>query len=99
MPVVFQLLSMLSPPTITTRVAPPSCLAPIHVEESRSSASPALSPSRIAEWSSWTAAVEVGPWIRYVRVLRAQYRSSVTVTVRRVRPLSTDHLVSSGLWF
>lgn len=98
-PVVFQLPSMVSPLTITSRVVPPSRLTPIQAEESRSSASPARSPWRIAVWSGWTVAVEVGPWMRWVRVLRAQYRSLVTVAVRRVGPLSTDHLVLSGLWF
>lgn len=98
-PVVFQLPSMVSPLTITSGVVPPSRLTPIQAEESRSSASPARSSSRIEVWSSWTVAVEVGPWMRWVRVLRAQYRSSVTVAVRRVGPLSTDHLGLSGLWF
>ena len=45
-PVVPQLLSMVSPLTIDTRVAPPSRLTPIQAEESRSIASPARSPSR-----------------------------------------------------
>lgn len=36
--VVFRLLSMVGPPTITTCAAPPSRLTPIHTEESRSSA-------------------------------------------------------------
>jgi len=71
-PVVFQLPSMVSPLTITRRVVPPSRLRPIQAEESRSRASPARSPSRIAEWSRRTVAVEVGPWMRWVRVLRAQ---------------------------
>jgi hypothetical protein len=44
-PAVFQLLSMVRPLTITTRLAPPSRLTPIHAEESRSRASPARSPS------------------------------------------------------
>ena len=44
-------------------------------------------------------AVEVGPWIRRVRVLRAEYRSPVTVAVCSFSPLPDDHLVVSGLWF
>jgi hypothetical protein len=48
-PVVFQLPSMVSPVSITRRVVPLSRLTPIHAEESRSSASPARSPSFMAE--------------------------------------------------
>src|SRR5512147_266150 len=44
-------------------------------------------------------AVDVGPGMRWVRVLRAAYRSSVTVAVCRTRPLPADHLLLSGLWF
>src|SRR5689334_22294178 len=37
--------------------------------------------------------------MRWVRVLRAAYRSLVTVAVCRRRPLPDDHFVLSGLWF
>src|SRR6187455_2292277 len=44
-------------------------------------------------------AVEAGPMMRRVSVLRAWYRSSVTEAVCRVRPAPDDHLVLSGSWF
>ena len=37
--------------------------------------------------------------MRWVSVLRAAYRSLVTVAVCSRRPLLTDQLVLSGLWF
>ena len=37
--------------------------------------------------------------MRWVSVLRARYRSFVTVAVCSRRPLFTDHLLLSGLWF
>ena len=44
-------------------------------------------------------AVDDGPRIRWDNVLRAAYRSLVTVAVCRRSPLPTDHFVVSGLWF
>src|SRR6478735_6713425 len=44
-------------------------------------------------------AVEEGPRIRWVSVLRAEYRSLVTVAVCNRSPLPTEYLVVSGLWF
>jgi hypothetical protein len=97
--VVFQLPSMARPFVMTTRVVPLSRLTPTQAEDWRSMASPARSPSRMAPWSSSMVAVEVGPWMRWVRVLRAAYRSLVTVAVCRVRPLFTAYRLVSGSWF
>src|SRR3954447_11872737 len=44
-------------------------------------------------------AVEFGPWMRCVSVLRAEYRSVVTVAVDSFSPLPTLNFVVSGLWF
>src|SRR5689334_16606829 len=98
-PVVFQLPSIVRPLTITTRLRPLSRLIPIHAEESRSIASPLRSPSRIEVTSRATVAVDDGPCIRWVSVLRALYRSLVTVAVESFKPLLTLYFVVSGLWF
>src|SRR5689334_492673 len=44
-------------------------------------------------------AVEDGPRMRWLSVLRAAYRSLVTVAVCSRSPLPTENLVVSGLWF
>src|SRR4051794_31505115 len=44
-------------------------------------------------------AVELGPRIRRVRVVRALYKAFVTVAVDSLSPLPTLYLLGSGLWF
>ena len=44
-------------------------------------------------------AVDDGPWMRWVTVLRAAYKSLVTVAVESRSPLPTLNRLVSGLWF
>lgn len=83
--------------TMPTLRDPLSFRTPIHADWSRKRDKPARSPSAMFVVSRTIVAVEIGPWIRWVSVFLAAYRSLVTVAVLSVRPLLMLNLVVSGL--